>query len=80
MSQDMDGALHTDFAKSLTIWDSLTKISAYLQLRENEFSPDLEGVAQKLDLPCSFDVLEAFGGKSKSKASRALKFCTKWIL
>ena len=39
----------------------------------------LEGVAQKLDLPRPFDVLDTFGGKSKSKAPRALKFCTKRV-
>ena len=31
-SQDMDGALHTDFANFYTIWVSATKISAFLQL------------------------------------------------
>ena len=45
----------------------------------NEFSPNLEGVAQILDLPRPFDVLDTFGRKSKSKAPRALKFGTKWV-
>ena len=31
-SQDMDGALHADFAKSETTKDIITKISAFLQL------------------------------------------------
>ena len=31
-SQDMDGALHTDFANFYTMWGSTTKISALLQL------------------------------------------------
>ena len=31
-SQDMDGALHTDFANFYTIWGSATKISALLQI------------------------------------------------
>ena len=32
-----------------------------------------------MDLPRPFEVLEAFGGKSKSKAPRAFKFCTKRV-
>ena len=32
-----------------------------------------------MDLPRPFEVLEAFGGKSKSKAPRAFKFCAKRV-
>ena len=32
-----------------------------------------------MDLPRPFEVLEAFGGKSKSEAPRALKFCAKGV-
>ena len=34
-------------------------------LARNEFSPNLEGVAQKMDLPRPFEVLEVFGWKFK---------------
>ena len=36
-------------------------------------------MAQKLGLPHPFEVLDVFGGKSKSKAPRAFKFGTKWV-
>ena len=32
-----------------------------------------------MDLPRPFEVLEAFGGKSKWEAPRAFKFCAKWV-
>ena len=34
---------------------------------------------QKIDLPCPFEVLNVFGGKSKSNAPKAFKFGTKWV-
>ena len=40
---------------------------------------NFKGVAQKMDLPRPFEVLEAFGGKSKSEAPRALKCDTKRV-
>ena len=58
---------------------TLQKFQHYYNSWRNEFSPNLEGVAQKLDLPRPFDVLDPFGGKSKSKAPKALKFCTKRV-
>ena len=45
----------------------------------NEFSPNLEGVAQKMGLPRPQEVLEVFGGKSKSEVARAFRFGTKWV-
>ena len=45
----------------------------------NEFSPNLEGVAQKMGLPRPQEVLEVFGGKSKSEAARAFIFGTKRV-
>ena len=75
-SQVMDRALHTYFAKSFDI--SLQKFQ-YIYNSGRNFSPNLEGVAQKLDLPRPFDVLDTFGRKSKSKAPRALKFGTKRV-
>ena len=32
-----------------------------------------------MDLPCPFEVLDLFGGKSKSKAPKAFKFSTKRV-
>ena len=58
---------------------ALQKFQHFYNSGRNGFSPNLEGVAQKLDLPCPFDILYTFGGKSKSKASRALKFGTKRV-
>ena len=57
----------------------LQKFQHIYNSERNEFSPNLEGVTNKLDLPCPFDVLDTFGGKSKSKAPRALKFGTKRV-
>ena len=56
---------------------ALQKFQHFYNSGRNEFSPNLKDVAQKLDLPRPFDVLYTFGGKSKSEAPRALKFCTK---
>ena len=55
------------------------KFLHFYKYGKNWFSPNVEGVAQKLDLPCPFDVLDTFGRKSKSEVPRALKFCTKWV-
>ena len=46
-SQDMDGALHTDFANFYTIWGSATKISALLQLRKKLILTKFEGRGSK---------------------------------
>ena len=51
----------------------------FYNLGRNEFSPNLKGVAQKLGLPRPFEVLDVFGGKSKSKAPKAFKFGTKRV-
>ena len=45
--QDMDGALHTDFANFYTIWGSTTKISALLQLRKKWILTKFEGCGSK---------------------------------
>ena len=44
-----------------------------------EFSPNFKAVPLKLGLPCPFEVLDVFGGKSKSDASKVFKFSTKWV-
>ena len=53
------------------------KFQHFYNSARNEFSPNLKGVAQKLGLPCPFEILDVFCGKSKSKAPRAFKFGTK---
>ena len=58
---------------------ALQKFQHFYNSWKNWFSPNLEGVAQKLDMPRPFDVLSPFGRKSKSKAPKALKFCTKRV-
>ena len=45
----------------------------------NEFSSNLKGVAQKIGPLRPLEVLDAFGGKSKSKPPKAFKFGTKWV-
>ena len=54
----------------------LPKVQHIYNLGKNEFSPNLKGVAQKMGLPRPLEVLEAFGGKSKFEAPRALKRLT----
>ena len=58
---------------------ALQKFQYFYNLVRNEFSPNLEGVAQKMGLPRPQEVLEVFGGKSKCKAARAFKFGTKRV-
>ena len=56
------------------------KLQHFYNYRINDFSPNLKGVAQKIGLPCPFEVLDIFGGKSKSDAPKVFKFGTKQIL
>ena len=58
---------------------SQQKFQHFYNWGRNEFSPNLKGVAQKLGPPRPFEVLDAFGGKSKSKAPNTFKFDTKWV-
>ena len=58
----MDGRLTLIFAKFSANWDTITKILAFLKLEENEFSPNLEGLASKLLLPRSLEVLDGLAG------------------
>ena len=58
---------------------SQQKFQNFYNSGRNEFSPNLKGVAQKMDLPRPFEVLNVFGGKSKSNAPKAFKFGTKWV-
>ena len=55
------------------------KLQYFYNLERNEFSPNFKGVAQKMGLQRSLEVLESFGRKCKSVAARALKFCTKRV-
>ena len=47
--------------------------------KRNEFSPNLEGVAQKIGLPCPFEILNIFGRKSILLAPRAVIFGEKQV-
>ena len=55
------------------------KFQHFYNLERNEFPPNLKGVAQKMDLPRPFEVLDIFGGKSKSNAPKVFKFGTKRV-
>ena len=46
----------------------------FFNYKRNEFIPNLEGVAQKIGLPCPFEVLNVFGRKSILLAPRAVIF------
>ena len=58
---------------------ALQKLQHFYNLGRNEFSPNFKSIAQKMGPPRPLEVLEGFGGKSKSKAPRAFKFCTKRV-
>ena len=58
---------------------ALQKFQHFYNLGRNWFSPNLKGVAQKMGPPRPFEVLNVFGGKSKSNAPKAFKFSTKWV-
>ena len=58
---------------------ALPKFQHICNLGKNEFSPNLEGVAQKMGLICPLEVFDVFGGKSKSEAARTFIFGTKWV-
>ena len=75
----MDRALHADFANFYTIWGSTTKISGLLQLRKRWVLTKFKGCGSKMGLPRPFEVLNVFGGKSKSKALNAFKFGPKRV-
>ena len=53
---------------------ALQKFQHFYNLGRHEFSPNLKGVARKMDLPRPFEVVEAFGRKYKSGAPRAFNF------
>ena len=75
----MDGILTLTFANSQPLKISITKFQHFYSQQRNEFSPNFKGVAQKLGPPRPFEVLDIFGGKSKSKAPKAFKFGTKRV-
>ena len=57
----------------------LPKFQHVYNLEKNEFSPNLEGVAQKMGLLHPLEVLNVFGRKSKFEAPRAFIFNTKQV-
>ena len=58
---------------------SLPKFPHFYNFKRNEFSPNLEGVAQKIGLPRPFDVLNILGGKSIFLVPRAFIFGEKRV-
>ena len=44
---------------------SLPKFQHFYNYEKYDFSPNLKGVAQKLDPPCPWEVFNVFGRKSK---------------
>ena len=48
-SEEMDRTLHTDFAKSRTTWDILTKISTLLKLWKIWFLTKFKGCSSKIE-------------------------------
>ena len=58
---------------------ALQKFQHFYKLGGNNLAPNLEGVAQKMGLPCPFEVLDVFGRKSKSEALRVFKFGPKRV-
>ena len=58
---------------------SSPKFQHFYNYKRNEFSPNLEGVAQKIGLLRPFEVLNVFGGKSISLAPRAFIFGEKRV-
>ena len=55
------------------------KLQHFYNKGRNEFSQNFKSIAQKMGPPRSFEVLEGFGRKFKTKAPRALKLCTKRV-
>ena len=64
---------------SIPFEEEQKKFQHFYNLGRNEFSPNLKGVAQKMDPPRPFEVLDIFGGKSKSNAPKVFKFGTKRV-
>ena len=58
---------------------ALPKVQHIYNLWKNEFSPNLEGVAQKMSLLYPLEGFDVFGRKSKSKAPIAFKFGAKQL-
>ena len=58
---------------------ALPKVQHIYNLEKNEFSPNLEGVAQKMGPLCPLEGFDVFGGKSKSEAPRAFIFGAKQL-
>ena len=57
----------------------IPKVQHIYNIGKNEFSPNLKGVAQKMDPLRPFEVLDIFGRKSKSNAPKVFKFGTKRV-
>ena len=58
---------------------ALPKFQHICNLGKNEFSPNLEGVAQKMGPLCPLEGFDIFGEKSKFEVARAFIFGTKRV-
>ena len=76
----MERKLTLIFTDSKTTGDLITKILAFLQLREKCIPTKLGGYRSKKGLPHPLEVLDIFGEKSIFEALRTFMFCIKWVL
>ena len=75
---EMYGALHTDLAKSETTWDIKIIITHHLYIYKScVFTPNLEGVTQKISLPRPWEVWNGQGRGSVIFQATLFKFCGK---
>ena len=75
---EMYGALHTDLAKSETTWDIKIIITHHLYIYKScVFTQNLEGVTQKISLPCPWEVWNGQGHGSVIFQATLFKFCGK---
>ena len=79
MSQNLDGALFTDFVKSYTTWDIITNISALLQLRKKWIFTKVLEYSSKI-LQHLIEILHIICRKYIFVVPRTFKFGTKWVV
>ena len=78
-AEEMYGALHTDLAKSETTWDIKIIITHHLYIYKScVFIPNLEGVTEKISLPCPWEVWNGQGPGSVIFQATLFKFCGKF--
>ena len=78
---EMYGAAHTDLAKSETTWDIKIIITHHLYIYKScVFTQNLEGVTQKISLPCPWEVWNGQGHGRLIFQTTPFKFCGKFTL